>query len=109
MRVFRALFFRQPRMQDCDLIAEPIVDIRGNGRSETDFGNQKNRRASLIKDSLHRRQIHCGFSGSGHAMHQNAAEFACSSSSVNSLQGRQLRGRKVLLQPRNSGRQSWLG
>ena len=62
-------------MQDGNLIAEKIVQVRGRDRSESDFGNQQDRRAALGQHRLHRRQINRRLARAGDAVQQRHLEL----------------------------------
>src|SRR6266478_1544268 len=75
MPLLRALRIREPRMQDGNFIAEHLMQIRRDSRSQPNFWNEQDRRPSLIEDLAHAGQVHGRLSGSGDAMQQQAGEF----------------------------------
>ena len=70
-----ALVVGERRVQDRDLVAENLVQVRGHRGSQSDLGHQQDRRASLGQHGLHGRQIHGGLARAGDAMQQHGQEL----------------------------------
>ena len=76
MPLLRPLSIRQSRMQNGNLVAEHLVQIRRHRRCQTNFRNQQNRRPPLIQHLAHASQVHGRLARSRDAMQQQAAELA---------------------------------
>ena len=59
-------------MQDRYFVAEDLVQIGGDGRSQANLGDQQNGGAACIEHRAHDSEIHRRLPGTSHAMQQHA-------------------------------------
>ena len=68
MPLFGALRIRQPGMQDGNLVAEHLMKVGGDRRSQANFRNEQDRGAALLQHLAHAREIDRRLSRAGDAM-----------------------------------------
>ena len=91
MPMLRAFFVRQRGMQNCDFVSEDLMNVSGDGRSQSNFRDQQNGGAAGIKDRLHDGKINRRFSGAGYAVQQHAGKFAGINCGADLIEGGALR------------------
>ena len=63
-------------VQDGNFVAEDLVQVGGDGGSQTDFGDKEDGGASGFENAAHGGEIDRGLAGAGDAVQQHSGEFA---------------------------------
>ncbi len=78
-------------VQDGDLVAEGVVQLRRSGGSESDLGDEHDRGPSGFKDSAHGGEIDGCLAGTGDAVQQADGKLLCQCCFSNFVEGFALR------------------
>ena len=90
-------------VEDGNFIAEDLMQVGGDGRGQTDFGDEQDRGTSGFEHAAHGCEIHRCLARSGDAVQQHAGEFVGRDAFPHACERGLLRGVQIEIEKRRTG------